>query len=796
MEARDMMEGVYFSNPQLLWGIPILLLAGLIYTFKKAKNRLMAASRIVVFCLIMAAAANPYVVATHTVQSSEPSITILADKTASMSVFDPDVAARLNGVLPNSQIRTFSGESTPLGDKILQYYAPGSTLVLVSDGYSNKGRSLDDALSLARASNTTVFAIQLDPVVTDASVEISGTNTAVAGGDYPFSVIVRSSGKYDGPLTVSADGQVIFQDKITTNSSSSITISHPFFTTGTHILRAEISADTKPVNNMYQKAVYVVPKANVLLVSGGASPLTTILSGLYKLTQSSSIPQDARGYKAIVLDDQRISPELAKLRSFVREGGGLVVAGGMDSYELGGYLNSSFEDLLPVKSMPSTFKGGKVVVMVLDISLSMLATRTGDGTTLLDYAKSLAIELLKSPDFRDYKVGVVVFGTQAYVVTGPLPLPRGQAIIEDKVSSLSPSGSEDTNLDNGLQLARDMFNTSQGKGEIIVISDGDLRSYPEVFQHSAELIRKINVTTRLIQVQAFPNGNGIFGDLATKSGAMFLPFTFPSSISTKVLGQLENQPQKPQPSAGYSVSVVNKDHYITSDLNISATILGFNDVTPKQGAQKLVAMADGKPVLTAWRYGLGRVASLSTDDGSGWAGSLYEAPSSKLISTTVNWAVGDPRPETNRIDSEDGWLGTPLEVTIQSESRPVIDQASIQRSGENQYSAVLTPDKTGILYLGDYGIAVNYPLEYRDVGFNPDLPKKIMAYGGRVFTEKEADLSLTEEARMKNQRTVQDRVSQRDLLLFAALIIFLMEVIGRRLREIKIRGLSDRKLHH
>jgi len=88
------------------------MVAGLIYTFKRAKNRLMAASRLAVFCLILAAAANPYIVATHVVQSSEPSITILADKTASMSVFDPDVATRLGGVLPNSQIRTFSGEST------------------------------------------------------------------------------------------------------------------------------------------------------------------------------------------------------------------------------------------------------------------------------------------------------------------------------------------------------------------------------------------------------------------------------------------------------------------------------------------------------------------------------------------------------------------------------------------------------------------------------------------------------------------------------------------------------------
>jgi uncharacterized membrane protein len=782
------MEGVYFSNPRLLWGIPVLLVAGLIYIFTRAKNKPLAASRMVIFCLILAAAANPYAVATHVVQSSQPIITILADKTTSMSVFDPDVATRLNDMLPNSQVRTFSGESTPLGDKILQYATPGSTLVLVSDGYSNKGRSLDESLALARASNTTVFAIQMEPIITDASIEISGTNTAVAGSDYPFAVMVRSSGKYKGTLSVFAEDQMIYSDSLDTNSSSSIKISHKFFSTGTHILRAEISSDAQPANNVYQKAVYVVPKPNVLLVSGGTSPLTTVLSGLYKLTQSYSLPQDFQGYKAIVLDDLKVTPELASLKGYVRDGGGLVVVGGTDSYELGGYLNSSLEELLPVISIPSTFKGGKVVVLVLDISLSMLATRTKDGTTLLDYEKALAIELLKSPDFRDYKVGVVVFGTRAYIVNSPLPLPRGQPIIEDRITSLSPSGSEDTNLDNGLQLARDMLNATQGKGEIIVISDGDLRNYEQVFLRSTDLIRQMNVTTRLIQVEAFPNGQGRFGELASKTGAEYLPFTYPTSLTTKVLISPEKKPEEATPPAGYAISVVNKNHYITSDLDLNATISGFNDVTPKPGAQRLVAMADGKPVLTTWRYGLGRVASLSTDDGAMWAPILYSTPSSKLISATVNWAVGDPRPETNRIDSEDGWLGTPLRVSIQSDTRPGIEQANIEQIGDNRYAVTLNPDKVGILYLGDYGIAINYPVEYRDVGFNPDLPKKIMANGGRIFSEKEASLSLAEEAMMRSQRTVQDRESRRDLLLLAALAIFLAEVIGRKLKEIRVRG--------
>lgn len=790
MEERKLIEGIYFSNPQLLWGIPILFLAGLFYMVTRAKNKILVGSRLLVFCLILAAAANPYSVATHTVQSAQPLITILADRTASMSLFDPDVATRLSEVLPNSQIRTFSGESTALGDKILQYSMPGSTLVLVSDGYSNKGRSLDDSLALARASNTTVFAIQMDPIITDASVEISGTNTAVAGSDYPFSVLIRSSGNYKGSLSVFAEDQLIYKDSLDTNGSSSIKISHKFFSIGAHVLRAEISADAQPANNMYQKAVYVVPKPDVLLVAAGASALSTVLSGQYRMDQLYSLPKDIQVYKAVVLDNWRAAPELASLKGYIRDGGGLVVVGGTDSYEQGGYLNSSFEEILPVKSLPSTFKGGKIVVMVLDISLSMLATRTKDGTTLLDYEKALAIELLKSPDFRDYKVGVVVFGTKAYVVNTPLPLSRGQTVIEDRITSLSPSGSEDTNLDNGLQLAHDMLNATQGKGELIVISDGDLRSYEEVFLHSAELIRQMNVTTRLIQVQAFENGLGLFGALASKTGTQYIPFIYPASLTTKVQTPPEKKTEEIQSPSGYSISTVNKNHYITSDLDLNATITGFNDVTPKPGAQRLVAMGDGKPVLTTWRYGLGRVAALSTDDGTTWAPLLYSLPNSKLISATVNWAVGDPRPETNRIDSEDGWAGTPLRVSIQSNTRPAIEDANVEQVGDNRYAVTLNPDKVGILYVGDFGIAVNYPVEYRDVGFNPDLARKVMANGGRAFSEKEAATSLAGEAVMRSQRTTQDRESRRDLLLLVALGIFLVEVIGRRLKELRILNRS------
>jgi hypothetical protein len=235
---------------------------------------------------------------------------------------------------------------------------------------------------------------------------------------------------------------------------------------------------------------------------------------------------------------------------------------------------------------------------------------------------------------------------------------------------------------------------------------------------------------------------------------------------------------------------VSKNHYITAGLDLNANVTGFNDVTPKPGAERLVALADGKPVLTVWRYGLGRVAALTADNGNIWAGSLYSRESSPVISSTLNWAIGDPRPEKGRLEADDGWQGTPLSVSINSDARPVIPGAEVEKVGDNRYTATFTPNSSGIYYIGSYGLAVNYPLEFRDVGYNPELSNLIMAAGGKVFSEEEAKRSLLAEARAVSRRTVQERVSRRDALLIAALLIFLSEILYRKVSEIKRRGRS------
>ncbi len=789
MEAGALTE-IYVQRPELLWLIPLVLGGGLVY-LRYARRKLLVLTRALIICMILIALANPYTVTIHTKDVSRPRILILSDQTASMEIFDRAIAEQLSARIHDSQLRYFSGETTPLGDRIIQYMPQADAILLATDGYSNSGRSLKDALQLARSSNVSVFALDLKPITEEAGVEVSGSNIAVLDGDYPFKILIRKCGNIMGDVVVYADDTEIFRGSIE-SINDSLRISHKFHSTGTHLIRAEIrpTEDHFDANNRFVKAVYVVPKPNVLLVGTKTSPLAQVLEDLFELSIIEELPQSLSGYKAVVLDDTKYSSDLDRLEEYVKNGGGLLVVGGPNSYELGSYYNTTFEKALPVVSSPSIFEGGKVLILVLDISGStMMPMRIGESTTYLDYEKSIAIELLRSPELRDAKVGIVVFGTKPYVVTYPVPI-RNRNVIEESIKSLqTPIGKDETNLDEGLRLAWRLINESRAEADVVVISDGKIEpdrvKGDQVFLNSVDLLSRMNATVTLIQVQSYAGSSGRFPEMAALTGAKFYPAVYPSSLTVRTPEGVEVEERRENIS-GYTLIITDANHYITNEIEINATINGFNDVTPKPGAQRLVALSDGKPIVTAIRYGLGRSVSLSTDNGNAWAQSLYSEENSMLVSSMVNWAVGDPRPESKRIEADDAWLGSPLEIYISSDTPPKIEgSANIELIAPRRYKATIVPESMGLYYIDDYGIAVNYPLEYREFGFNPALKSMIESAGGKIFTEEEARSHLVEEARRATERLVQERIGLGWQLLLSALLIFLAEVIIRRLREIR-----------
>ncbi|MFZ2411677.1 MAG: hypothetical protein WAW23_08920, partial [Candidatus Methanoperedens sp.] len=139
------------------------------------------------------------------------------------------------------------------------------------------------------------------------------------------------------------------------------------------------------------------------------------------------------------------------------------------------------------------------------------------------------------------------------------------------------------------------------------------------------------------------------------------------------------------------------------------------------------------------------------------------------------------------VQAEDIWGGTPGRVVVTSNTLPQVklDGAALDltRTGPTTYEATINLEKTEFHDLSGYGIAVNYPLEYREVGFNDNLNEEIPKYGGRVYDESEVEGLLLLDIKEKAVRTVQEPKSQKEPFLLAALILFLGEVIIRRLKD-------------
>ncbi|NOQ32703.1 MAG: hypothetical protein GQ567_00670, partial [Methanosarcinales archaeon] len=321
---------ILFVNKQVLYAIIPVLVIGLYY-LKKSRKKLLVLSRTIVAALIIIALASPYTITTHTISDPNPSITVINDQSSSMDLFNRSVADAVCDSIhernPTSQIRSFSGDQSPIGDKILQYARGNDHIVLVSDVNNNYGRELVDAVAVVSRSNTTVYVVAQTPARNDASVEIVGSKTVIIGNKNVFGIVVAQAGThllYE--LVVKVDDEVVYHSEIDQNERIKVLkIPHTFDTLGSHVVSAEIApkgggSDYRASNNIFQKAVYVVPKPEVLLVTDEESNLRDIVRDQYDARISTHLSK-LNGTKAVILDNRYLDSlpagEIEMLRDFV-----------------------------------------------------------------------------------------------------------------------------------------------------------------------------------------------------------------------------------------------------------------------------------------------------------------------------------------------------------------------------------------------------------------------------------------------------------------------------------------------
>jgi len=777
----------YFEKPLMFYLIiPSIILIFLSMISKKAQHDLKPSAkrkqkrlrkfifsyRLLIFILLIVALATPIIKIEKTV-GGENYLKVLIDNSSSMELFDLKNQYELINTLKelvNTEVTVIGQNKRPrLGDDILNNLKPGENILLLTDGNAYYGPELGDVAVQAQKINATLNALELQAKEEDYGISIIGPSRTIADVDTDLTLKVHSAVSQKAVTAgLFIDDKLIFSEKIIGEKTFTYK-----FEEGSHTIMAKIDEnDYFSENNEYFKTLSTVKKPQILIVSQQKTPLEELLEEIYEVKVISSLPADISSYNAIIINDLNAdlisTDDINRISEQLMEENGILFVGGKNSFDRGGYKDQQLESILPVFVSSASKKEGEInVVLAIDISGSA-GYKYGKGERI-DTEKGLAISALRDLGF-DNRIGAIAFNHLSYLVAD-LDYKLNQEDLEEKIASLKTFGG--TRVELGLLHSIQMLQNAQGSKNIILISDG-VSFFPPM-KSAAE-----DAASKGIKIYPVAIGSELarahLQELAKITNGIY--FTSEEVSSLKLLF---GDPEDIQTEASqFSISVLNKAHFITRTLNPTAQITGYNQVVPKDTAQLLVTTSQGAPILTVWRYGLGRVAALSTDDGNFYASQLMNKENSAMIIRTVNWLIGNPmKNEKEYVYTKDTTVGEPTTITIKSRTEPETD-LPIYSKGKNIYLAEYTPRKTGIIELFGAKLASNYPQEYKNTGLNSELVQIIEATGGQIYSNNDAE-KIAKQVKSKTQRTkiINEKITWPFLLLAA--LLFLMDITTRRM---------------
>ena len=758
-------------------------------------------SRLIIIVLLVAAITRPYLEKREMTQG-DTTINILVDESLSMDVYDNGIIDTLSSQLelkvPVRINKIASGLNSNIGDGILSHLGKDKNLLLFTDANSNVGSDFQDVAMLAKSLNATISSLDVEPVTQELSISVVGPEKVFVGAVTEYTAIInkiKTEENYQYRVVVTIDDQPVID---TMTSEAQLTFSKEFME-GDHKIVARLDlSDEFRENNIFYKTVHTIKKAKILFVSNSDSPLRELLSQMYDVDFSTKL-ENVDDYYAVILNNMPANSftleELVNLSGYVINGNGLVVVGGDSSYDFGNYNNSYLSTILPVyvgsgKEIP---KPEVNAVILIDVS-------PGDpGAQALPLAKAHALSLLDQFKAED-NVAVIAFADgKAFTLSAMSPMAlKNIDELKGKVTKIAYScelGSiVCSDPQGGFLAAIKNLEAVSGKKWLFLLSDGNFRG--NLKEYSLPLIYKLKEIGTQIIAQPTAQLYGNFKDYKH-----IISLSYLNKIAKITAGGFVNHPERQiflrflDPSRmehdssvkGYTrtLNVLDSYHFITYDIEPSAVIEGFNSVIPKSNAQLLITTSVGEPFLVVSRFGVGRVATIATDDGSKWSGELLNKENSKLITRIVNWAIEDPeRKEPYFISIPDTQVNESTTVTVKSDKFPVADDITFFKVGENLYEAKTIPVSVGFSTLLGKEFAINNQAEYFELGTNPVLNTAVSLTGGKLFKPEQvneiSDFVISTSERL---RLVKEDIGH--WFVVAALSVFLIEVCIRRIWEKK-----------
>lgn len=354
-------------------------------------------------------------------------------------------------------------------------------------------------------------------------------------------------------------------------------------------------------------------------------------------------------YSAIVLRQSagQFTPgQLDLLKSYVDNGGGLLMTGGPESFGFGAWYRTPVEEALPVSTDLRTEVSLPLValVIVLDRSQSM---STGTPSKI-DLAREGAISVVELA-YQDDLLGLIAFSDASsaeWVFELRPATDRGKQEMLAGILNITTQGG--TVLEPAYdQAIRTLAQTDAAVKHIIILSDGKLYDGQGPFATTTEVEFGVmaatalatRITTSTIAIGEQADFERLESIAASGGGRYYqaldvstLPQIFTNEALTATRSLLREEAFRPtahrHPLLPANVDPPPVDAYIASTLKPDAEVL-FEGLLEE-------------PILAVRRQGLGRTAALTTDLNA-WAGEFGNWPELPgVLGTVTRWLQANP----------------------------------------------------------------------------------------------------------------------------------------------------------
>lgn len=710
---------------------------------------------------------------------------------------------------------------------------PGSSIVLLSDGFENVGDAKQIARTIGSSGNRIYPLMPVEEPFRAQTLELSMVSaplTAKAGDLAEVRVTARNT------TTREQSGKIelFFNDKLMHSQSLTIPAGEerlslgktPTLEGGLHRVRAVLtsSAGTQEIHRW----ISARKKASLLLISGTQED-ERVLKQLFGL----------KGYsvQAIVADGKQRFPDnledtsgvifnnvaeqqlprgfLSQVKSFVERGGGALLLGGDRSFGLGGYINTPLEEISPLKFIPpQTAKKRmvKAVALLIDKSRSMAS----DGN--IESARDASLMAIKTLQDDDY-VTVIGFDATAFVVIRMAQVRDVRAQAPYRLANLVAMGRTDL-LPAMIEGRRALAKAPADRKHMIVLTDGKVPYQGQEYVQELARLRQEGITLSGVALGRDADvpfmqmlsqyGRGAF--YQTLSGSK-LPEIFIQDIKVstgeKTIKERAEFPVGLGPAGLISASVER-----------FPPLRGFVETLPKSGASiELITKGDERvsPLLASWKYrSTGKVIAFTSDANGRWSLPwLNWEGFSRFWSQIVEEIENAPGENATQLDFDlrstvnRGTLYLDLSVydeKLRSSSPPKISADVILPGGERRQVQFL-PEKKGRFKAavegarpGDYKVQLVYGKDKLPlIGITLDGSLFGEVAGKGLNRESLAELaSITggsvnpESSRLTRRERVTEKVEHLfPPLAILAYLLFLFEIL---FREVGIRSLFRRFL--